>query len=127
MKKIAVLTATAMLAVGGSSVAYAVAASTSDAAPATPTRAVLGAETSGITSPSFVRTSAGVKPVKPAHRHAEPGDDHGRHAEARDDRGRHAEAGDDRGRHAEPGDDRGRRHAEAGDDRGRHGGHGADD
>jgi len=127
MKKIAVLTATAMLAVGGSSVAYAVAASTSDAAPATPTRAVLGAETSGITSPTFIRTSAGVKPVKPAHRHAEPGDDRGRHAEPGDDRGRlHAEGVDARGRHAEAGDDRGR-HAERGDDHGRHGGHGADD
>lgn len=95
MKKIAVLTATAMLAVGGSSVAYAVAASTSDAAPATPTRAVLGAETSGITSPSFVRTRAGVKPVKPTHRHAEPGDDHGRHAEPGDDHGRHGGHGSD--------------------------------
>ena len=76
MKKIAVLATASVLAVGGSTAAYAYAASTPDPAPAVPSRAVLGGETSGISSPSFVRTSTGVRPVKPSasaeHHHPRP-------------------------------------------------------
>jgi hypothetical protein len=101
MKQLALLAAAAVLAVGGTTAAYAYAAAT-PAAPASdsPSRTVLGGSTSGVSSPSFVRTSAGVRPVKPS-----PGDDHGRHAEPGDDHGRHAEPGDDHGRDGGHGSD----------------------
>ncbi len=140
MKKIAVLATASVLAVGGSTAAYAYAASTPDPAPAVPQRAVLGGETSGISSPSFVRTSNGVRPVGPSasaedhHRGRHGGDDgrHGGHGRdhAEDDptasaprrasatASPHEVRREDR-REAEPGDDHGT-HTEPGDDHGTH-------
>ena len=92
MKRIAVLTTTVLLTIGGSSAAYTAVASTPHA------------------SPSVVRTGAGAKAVEPRHhaRHAEPGDDRGR---------RHAERGDDRGHHGEHrGGHRGEHHGGHGSD-----------